>query len=146
MAQDLTPPYEEKGRLGDRESWQTPEFKANWGLGTNNFDAAYAKGATGQGVKIDILDSGTYFQHFEFSKPNTLVKLSAPFRDGDVPDFDSKENRLDEHGTHVTGIMVANRNGVGMHGGHSTLQYTSGVPFTVRLEIQVQLRPLSIVV
>jgi hypothetical protein len=32
MAQELIPPYEEKGRLGDRESWQTPSSRLTGGL------------------------------------------------------------------------------------------------------------------
>lgn len=123
MAQDLIPPYEESGRSGDRESWQTPEFKANWGLGSNNFDAAYAAGATGQGVKIGVLDSGTYAQHFDFSTLHNVIKFPAPFLDGDVPDYDKSDGGIADHGTHVAGIIAANRNGVGMHGGafNSTL-------------------------
>ncbi|MDF3202849.1 autotransporter outer membrane beta-barrel domain-containing protein [Pseudomonas sp. 1912-s] len=122
-AQELLPPYVEKGMLGDRNSWKSPEFKANWGLASDNFDAAYAAGATGQGVRIGILDSGTYAQHFDFSTLHNVKKFPIPFLDGDVPDYKKTEGGIDDHGTHVAGIMVANRNGVGMHGGafNSTL-------------------------
>ena len=55
--------YIERGKLGDIKSWETDEYKAYWGLDSMNASVAYAKGATGKGVKLGVVDSGMLLSH-----------------------------------------------------------------------------------
>ena len=59
--------YIERGKLGDIKSWETDEYKAYWGLDSMNASVAYAKGATGKGVKLGVVDSGMLLSHQEFA-------------------------------------------------------------------------------
>src|SRR5690606_13239591 len=63
---------------GDRASFRTPEFYANWGLNLHKFDAAYAAGATGQRVKVGQLDSPLYIAHPELAGINFSTVGSYP--------------------------------------------------------------------
>ncbi|WP_304342238.1 S8 family serine peptidase [Campylobacter ureolyticus] len=58
--------YIEPGKIGDIKSWETNEYKAYWGLGSMNASVAYAKGATGKGIKLGVVDSGMLLSHQEF--------------------------------------------------------------------------------
>lgn len=59
--------YIERGKIGDIKSWETDEYKAYWGLDSMNASVAYAKGATGKGVKLGVVDSGMLLSHQEFA-------------------------------------------------------------------------------
>ncbi|WP_188444712.1 S8 family serine peptidase, partial [Pseudoxanthomonas indica] len=50
--------YTETGKIGDARSWQTEEFKIDWGLGAVGADEAYARGLSGKGVKVGVYDDG----------------------------------------------------------------------------------------
>ncbi len=122
----------ETGQIGYPESWRTPEFLSDWGLGAMKADHAYAQGITGKGVKIGIVDSGVLLNHpdllgqvtgvtnsgvyfangFRYGPTNGAYRQGEPYS---IPgSFIPGTN--DTHGTHVGGSMVASRNGVGMHG------------------------------
>lgn len=152
-------PYVERGRTGDAASWRTKEFTNNWGLAAIQAEYAYARGITGQGVRIGILDSGVGLSHHEFSgkdhhglvmadlrKDGSRCAVGAPLvgpdscfaTDGGRPSIDTHyihpemdiltspdqkhllgkiRMAFQPHGTHVAGIMAANRNGdTGIHG------------------------------
>ncbi|WP_083358482.1 autotransporter outer membrane beta-barrel domain-containing protein [Pseudomonas antarctica] len=125
-------PYVETGTLGDAASWRSNEFKADWGLGAVNADAAYAAGYTGKGVKLGIFDQPVYAQHPEFDSPGKVVTVVTegirqytdpyiPVKAGDAFRYDgtpSKDSngKLGNHGTHVGGIAAGNRDGGPMHG------------------------------
>ena len=84
------------------------EFNSSGGLGAINADKAYALGYTGEGVTLGIVDTGVYTQHSEF-------------KDKDIDNFNLPEKWLwgkkdYNHGSHVAGIMVANKDGEGMQG------------------------------
>ncbi|WP_058835916.1 autotransporter domain-containing protein [Luteimonas abyssi] len=120
------------GRTGDlevaAESWRADaEFQGDWGLEAIGAEYAYARGITGTGVKLGILDSGVLDTHPEFAGEGKLHLLDT--RDGVVPaderpgefgDFDGRpmigHAGYSDHGTHVGGTMVANRDGTSMHG------------------------------
>ncbi|MDV3467559.1 S8 family serine peptidase [Stenotrophomonas sp. C3(2023)] len=143
---------------GDRQQWRTPEFLQGGGLGMIKADAAYARGLSGTGIRLGVLDSGTWLDHPEFAgRDHRSILLQAPgpdgglcqrgaalagpdacyFRDGRDPSYEFlviDENVPDDlrqqiedtygpaglnpqdHGTHVGGIIAANRDGRGMHG------------------------------
>ena len=47
--------------------FETQEYKANWGLNAINASMAYAKGWTGKGVLIGILDDGYDSSHIDLA-------------------------------------------------------------------------------
>jgi len=156
--------YHEQGRLHDAASWRSDEFKLNWGLGAIGADAAYARGLSGSGIRLGIVDTGVDLRHGEFAgKPHYALRLADPgceretlptdtsdgcfLSDGDrasieyndlppqalaalqelVADGELTQDELTQyidtlgtqyngHGTHVAGIMLANRDGAGSHG------------------------------
>lgn len=125
-------PYVEAGRAGQPDSWRSPEFKADWGLGAINAQDAYAAGYSGKGVKLGIFDQPVYAQHPEFNSPNKVITLTTsgireytdpyiPVKAGDAFIYDGSpsagsDGKLGSHGTHVGGIAGGNRDGGAMHG------------------------------
>ncbi|WP_426506808.1 autotransporter outer membrane beta-barrel domain-containing protein [Serratia proteamaculans] len=111
-------PYIEAGKPGDPQSWRSPEFQTGWGLGGMHADAAYAQGINGAGVKIGILDSGFDSTHPEFD-PSRFhsVTASGTYIDGSIFSVSGlKNDNNDSHGTKVSGVIGASRDGTGMHG------------------------------
>ena len=97
------------------------EYYRNWGVAMSNSFPAYLKGLTGKGIIVGVVDSGLYVRHPEFKgrvsfarrnfgDDQSPVNVNPPVvTDGPYPDGTS-------HGTHVSGIIAAARNGVGMQG------------------------------
>ena len=85
------------------------EFDAQAGLGLINAQAAYARGLTGEGVIVAVLDSGLDVTHPEFA--GRIAPGGFDFVLG-TPHMTDPNG----HGTHVSGIIGANKDGVGMHG------------------------------
>lgn len=99
----------------DRALFRTPEFQANWGLAIHGFDAAYALGATGQGVTIGQLDKPIWTGHPEFAGIEFGRLGEYPL--AATPEIDFYSREITNHGEHVAGIMIARKDGMGMHGG-----------------------------
>lgn len=92
--------------------WQTPEYERGGFLDMVNAAEAYAQGYTGAGVLVGVVDTGIDASHPEFAGKfvgGYLFDLGIPINPGESHDPDG-------HGTHVSGIIAASRNGVGMHG------------------------------
>lgn len=132
--------YQEQGQIGNAASWRSDEFQQNWGLGAIGAEYAYARGLSGKGMRLGIIDSGVAFKHSEFLGKDNIgifsadrlpngalcpegAPLSGPgacfVADGSTVAIE--EGWLapivyNDHGTHVAGIMLANRDGGGMHG------------------------------
>lgn len=53
-----------------KQSFETAEYNANWGLEAMKASTAYALGYHGQGVKVGMMDSGILQGHSEFSDKN----------------------------------------------------------------------------
>jgi serine protease len=90
-----------------------PLYPRQWGLDQINAPAAWARGVTGKGVTVAVLDTGVDFRH-----PDLRRQL---VRGIDVVDGDSACPRgpQDEHGhgSHVAGIAAAaTNNGIGVAG------------------------------
>ncbi|WP_370612113.1 autotransporter domain-containing protein [Citrobacter meridianamericanus] len=84
------------------EEFVTQEYLNNTGLWVINAAEAYSKGYTGKGVTLGVLDNGVNFQHAEFKGKKFLW-----FPDeGYIYDWE-----MNSHGSHVAGIMAANRDG-----------------------------------
>lgn len=96
------------------DDFVTPEFKKSRTLELIRAQYAYAAGYTGKGIIIAIVDSGLDIHHPEFAG-----RVSS-FRRNYLPGFGPYDvySGLDEenHGTHVTGLAAAARDGKGMHG------------------------------
>ena len=89
-----------------------PEFRNQYGLNRVKAHYAYARGATGEGVTLGIVDSGVDPSHPKFEG-----KLEVSNFEGYEPDFSTCDNpALDGsclsilgHGTFVAGIMAGSR-------------------------------------
>ncbi len=89
-----------------------PEFRNQYGLERIKAHYAYARGATGEGVTLGIVDSGVDPAH-----PRFEGKLETGNFEGYAPDFGSCDDRASDgsclsdlgHGTFVAGIMAASR-------------------------------------
>ncbi|OBU51733.1 autotransporter domain-containing protein [Stenotrophomonas maltophilia] len=66
------------GNAGDAASWHSDEFNADWGLAAMGADHAYARGLTGQGVRLALFDSGSALAHPEFAGRNTTSITIGP--------------------------------------------------------------------
>lgn len=93
----------------DPEQFRTAEFQRSWGLSSIRAEHAYARGATGAGVTVAVVDTGVDIDHPELSE------RIAPGGDL-VRDNGSRMTDGDGHGTHVAGTIAASRNESGMHG------------------------------
>ncbi|MFB3305152.1 autotransporter domain-containing protein [Pseudomonas sp. AMR01] len=71
--------YVEQGRLHDAASWRSEEFNKDWGLAAIRADYAYARGLSGEGIRLGIYDTGTDLRHGDFSgKERNGVRLADP--------------------------------------------------------------------
>lgn len=67
----------------DPQSWVTEEFQADWGLEVINAHHAYARGLSGAGVRLGLLDSGAGFDHPEFAgKEHRSITMADVLEDG----------------------------------------------------------------
>ena len=55
-----------------KESFETPEYKNQWGLEFINASDAYSYGASGKGVIVGVVDEALDWGHHEFLKENIL--------------------------------------------------------------------------
>ena len=73
------PQYDEQGQVGDADSWKTDEFKADWGLEAIGAHHAYARGLTGRGVRVGVLDGGSALAHGEFADgDHRAIRMADP--------------------------------------------------------------------
>tara|TARA_B110000027_G_C16120231_1_gene302422 strand:+ start:133 stop:2487 length:2355 start_codon:yes stop_codon:yes gene_type:complete len=110
-------------------SFQTTEYNSmsagysNNGLRTVCASTAYANGATGgTGVKIGFNDTGIMLQsdgdmgHQEFGTVGSSNSRVVIANNSDVVRWDNIPQDEDGHGTHVAGLIGADKDNVGMHG------------------------------
>ncbi len=81
-----------------------------WNMQAIDATGAWDAGYTGAGVRVAVLDTGIDTTHPDL-KPNLNIALSTSF----VPDEPYIDDE-DGHGTHVSGIIAAARNGYGAVG------------------------------
>jgi subtilase-type serine protease len=125
LATPITPPAitsyaGDPGTLGDPASWRTPEFLRDWGMRAIGAEYAYAAGFAGGGVSVGIVDSGYRETASEFSAtPSTPLRFHSVTASGGTtgptPGFWNGTYN-DSHGTHVSGTVGANRDGLNVTG------------------------------
>lgn len=95
------------------EDFETQEYNNQWGLGAINASTAYSRGATGEDITVAVLDSGLLTTHTDIDGNIAAGGYNEVDDDTDVSDGDG-------HGTHVSGIIAAERDGASgannMHG------------------------------
>lgn len=90
--------------------YETPEYNANYGLGSINAAAAYSAGASGQGVKVAVIDTGV-----ELSNPELRGAIDPA--SGDVVNRPVRTvDAVSEHGTWVANVVAARKNDINAHG------------------------------
>lgn len=55
--------YQDPGQAGNENSWKTPEFSQDWGLQAIGAEYAYARGLSGAGINVGIMDTGVARWH-----------------------------------------------------------------------------------
>nr|WP_311771930.1 S8 family peptidase [Serratia marcescens] len=93
--------------FGSPASWKTAEFNRQWGLEAISAEFAYARGYTGKGVTIGVIDNAI-LSHPEFA--GKLTRL-----DNGSYNMIRKTTCLSPT-MYVAGIAAAKRDGTGMHG------------------------------
>ncbi len=97
----------------DTAVWETTEYNANYGLGALNASTAYARGYTGDGVTVAVLDSPFDTDHADLQ--GNLTTAYDAF-DGDSDVSCPTNGCVSSHGTHVAGTIGAIKDNTGMHG------------------------------
>jgi len=91
-------------------SFETAEYNFAEGLGLIGASTAYADGATGSGITVAVIDTGTDFSHPD------LQGQSAGFFDVRASERTANDIDTEGHGTLVSGQIAALRDGDGLHG------------------------------
>ncbi|HFW3777781.1 TPA: S8 family serine peptidase [Salmonella enterica subsp. enterica serovar Thompson] len=89
-------------RASTPEDFVTQEYLNSTGLWVINAADAYSKGYTGKDITLGVIDTGVNWKHPEF-KGKKIIWVTD---DGYIYDW-----RMNDHGSHVAGIMAANRDG-----------------------------------
>lgn len=87
--------------------YETEEYYAGHYLAEINASSAYAAGITGESVIVAVVDSGVDYNHTDLD--DNILYTESQMDDGVA--FDGLG-----HGTHVTGIIAAEKNDIGNHG------------------------------
>ena len=95
--------------VDDPEYYQTNEFAGtNGSLKAIKADYAYARGWTGEGIKVGILDTGVRATHNDLDDNISSITYTTFYGDGFTD--------TNGHGTHVAGIIAAEKNDSDVHG------------------------------
>ena len=93
-------------------SFCTSELNEQYGLVTTKAYAAYDRGYTGDGIKVAVLDG-----EFDTSHSDLNGNIITGYDDEDDNNSVAHVGSYaDAHGTHVAGIIAAEKNNSGMHG------------------------------
>ncbi len=93
-------------------TYDTAEYRANYGLDAINAIAAYEDGLSGQGVTVAVIDTGIDLDHPDLNaniSPHSVGISAGTYAAANDADAEG-------HGTAVAGVIAAERNGSGMHG------------------------------
>ncbi|MFM7630480.1 MAG: S8 family serine peptidase, partial [Alphaproteobacteria bacterium] len=91
--------------------FETLEYNNQYGLGKIRASSSYARGYTGAGTVVAVIDSGFDTTHPDLAG-NMLAGIDVVDNDGNV----NNNNDGDYHGNWVSGVVASVRNGLGTHG------------------------------
>lgn len=103
-----TPPKYTTGQLAV-SAFETPEYNAANALAIVKASTLYARGGTGLGVTVALIDSG-----LNSNLPEFQGRLASPGYDFVRQQPGTVD--IKGHGTQMAGILAANKNAQGMHG------------------------------
>jgi len=95
-----------------------PLLNLEWGITAVDAQNGWARGRTGKGVLVAVLDEGVDATHPDLA-PNVRGDLSTSFAEdctGTLENWQPDPGFYFNHGTHVAGIIAAASNGVGTVG------------------------------
>ena len=95
-------------------SFCTDEFNANYGLVATKAYEAFDDGYDGDGIKVAVLDGGFDTGHSDLDA--NIITGYNEIDDDNSPNAGSHNSKMAGHGTHVAGIIAAEKNGTGMMG------------------------------
>jgi len=102
------------GSTSATSSFCTSEFNAQYGLVTTKAYEAFDDGYDGEGIKVAVLDGGFDTGHADLDA--NIITGYDEEDDNNTPNAASHNAILGGHGTHVAGIIAAEKNGTGMMG------------------------------
>ena len=102
------------GSTSATSSFCTSEFNAQYGLVTTKAYEAFDDGYDGDGIKVAVLDGGFDTSHADLDA--NIITGYDEEDDDNTPNAESHNATLGGHGTHVAGIIAAEKNGTGMMG------------------------------
>ncbi|MDA8042865.1 MAG: S8 family serine peptidase, partial [Pirellulales bacterium] len=111
------------------EFLQSREFKQSWHLGYINAHKAYARGATGEGEVVAVIDESLHLENDEFDGNNKIVAASLAWTHPGPGYYTTRgrHQRFSDHGTAVASIAV------GARGGTSVSNQVQGVAYKAKL-------------
>ena len=137
-----------------------PRFQNQPALEQVNAHYAYARGATGEGITIGIIDDGVDSSHPALAGK---IRPGSFYADGYDPDFSACDTRATDgscldsgpsHGTYVAGIMAARRdenvdaaagNFLGVHGvAFDAELFSIGIPLSDPPDVYEPVEPASL--
>jgi len=89
------------------DSFRTQEYKRMGSLDFIHAADAYAKGYSGKGITLGIFDMRLRLDHIDFADKTIYTNYTD---DGTI------DWNVEDHGCHVAGIMVANKDNIQTHG------------------------------
>ena len=99
--------YMTQTEAADAASFKTPEYYKMGALDYIGAAEAYALGFSGKGVRTAVVDDDTRIIHVDFKGKN--ISYAGNYND-------NQDWVKIDHGTHVSGIVAANKDDLGMHG------------------------------
>ena len=104
----------------NRTTFETTEYNNSIGLNNIAASAAYARGGTGAGVRVAIIDTGVDFYHTDLDDQVVdgvdIIDGVLEGGAGTAGTTSGDGNDIQGHGTHVAAIVAAERNGDGTMG------------------------------
>ncbi len=92
--------------------FETTEYNKNYSLGSIKASAIYARGGTGKGVTVSVLDTPFNTAHADLQ--NVFVTGYDPANG--LTEISCNTSACPNHGNYVVGVIAANKNNIGMHG------------------------------